>query len=203
MSILLKMPLDPLIHIPLHLQCRQQEWHIGDMPLPLFLSSLPSPSYSLLLHLQTFRRVMNTLWPHQMMNRRINQIHLFSGGSLDWALSWYWQEVSLLGMFIHHTGHYIWIKEEADVRLTLALMGSDDLNLRVLATSSDDPAERKQAGKVLKLLAKGRHWVLVVLLLSNVVRHSLSPWVELIDRSSMSLYLSSWMMSSEEVWEPS
>jgi metal transporter CNNM len=48
-------------------------------------------------------------------------------------------------------------------------MGSDDLNLRVLATSSDDPAERKQAGKVLKLLAKGRHWVLVVLLLSNVV----------------------------------
>jgi len=49
-------------------------------------------------------------------------------------------------------------------------MGSDDLNLRVLATSSDDPAERKQAGKVLKLLAKGRHWVLVVLLLSNVVR---------------------------------
>jgi len=49
-------------------------------------------------------------------------------------------------------------------------MGSDDLNLRVLATSSDDPAERKQASKVLKLLAKGRHWVLVVLLLSNVVR---------------------------------
>lgn len=54
-------------------------------------------------------------------------------------------------------------------RLTLALMGSDDLNLRVLATSSDSPSERKQASKVLKLLAKGRHWVLVVLLLSNVV----------------------------------
>jgi len=64
---------------------------------------------------------------------------------------------------------------EADSRLTLALMGSDDLNLRVLATSSDDPSERKQAGKVLKLLAKGRHWVLVVLLLSNVVRHPLLP----------------------------
>lgn len=49
-------------------------------------------------------------------------------------------------------------------------MGSDDLNLRVLATSSDDPRERKQAQKVIKLLARGRHWVLVVLLLSNVVR---------------------------------
>jgi metal transporter CNNM len=54
-------------------------------------------------------------------------------------------------------------------------MGSDDLNLRVLATSSDDAAERKQASKVLKLLAKGRHWVLVVLLLSNVVRILLAP----------------------------
>jgi metal transporter CNNM len=54
-------------------------------------------------------------------------------------------------------------------RLTLALMGSDDLNLRVLATSSDDPRERKQAQKVIKLLSRGRHWVLVVLLLSNVV----------------------------------
>lgn len=61
-------------------------------------------------------------------------------------------------------------KENAHhLSLTLALMGSDDLNLRVLATSSDDPSERKQASKVLKLLAKGRHWVLVVLLLSNVV----------------------------------
>lgn len=54
--------------------------------------------------------------------------------------------------------------------LTLALMGSDDLNLRVLATSSSDPKERQNAAKVLRLLSKGRHWVLVVLLLSNVVR---------------------------------
>jgi metal transporter CNNM len=49
-------------------------------------------------------------------------------------------------------------------------MGSDDLNLRVLSTSSDDPKERKAAGKVLRLLSRGRHWVLVVLLLGNVVR---------------------------------
>ena len=41
-------------------------------------------------------------------------------------------------------------------------MGSDDLNLRVLAASSDDEKERNAARKVLKLLSKGRHWVLVV-----------------------------------------
>lgn len=46
--------------------------------------------------------------------------------------------------------------------LTLALMGSDDLNLRVLAASSDDPREKNAARKVLKLLSRGRHWVLVV-----------------------------------------
>ena len=53
-------------------------------------------------------------------------------------------------------------------------MGSDDLNLRVLATSSEDPKERKSAEKVLRLLQRGRHWVLVVLLLGNVVRLGLS-----------------------------
>lgn len=99
------------------------------------------------------------------MNRKTNLIHLYSGGSLDFQLVWFWQEESLQGMLM------IERERKADYRLTLALMGSDDLNLRVLATSSDDPAERKQAGKVLKLLAKGRHWVLVVLLLSNVVGH--------------------------------
>lgn len=48
-------------------------------------------------------------------------------------------------------------------------MGSDDLNLRVLAQSSDNPKERAAARKVLRLLNRGRHWVLVVLLLGNVV----------------------------------
>ena len=56
-------------------------------------------------------------------------------------------------------------------------MGSDDLNLRVLSTSSDDPKERKAAAKVLRLLARGRHWVLVVLLLGNVV----SPYITTLD----------------------
>jgi hypothetical protein len=61
--------------------------------------------------------------------------------------------------------------------LTLALMGSDDLNLRVLAASSEDPKERRDASKVLRLLNRGRHWVLVVLLLANVVS-SRAPNVE-------------------------
>jgi metal transporter CNNM len=72
-------------------------------------------------------------------------------------------------------------------RLTLGLMGLDELHLRVLSTSSDDETERKNAAQgtfqtpaalglgllrqiqifdlpslVLKLLNKGRHWVLVV-----------------------------------------
>ncbi|ORY35604.1 hypothetical protein BCR39DRAFT_511086 [Naematelia encephala] len=59
--------------------------------------------------------------------------------------------------------------------LTLALMGSDDLNLRVLASSSDDPKERKAAAKVLRLLSRGRHWVLVVLLLGNVIVNESLP----------------------------
>jgi hypothetical protein len=72
-----------------------------------------------------------------------------------------------------------------DVRLTLGLMGLDELHLRVLSTSSEDEIERKNAAQgtpqtlgasllelltrisdisspVLKLLNKGRHWVLVV-----------------------------------------
>ncbi|WVQ99987.1 hypothetical protein IAU59_007130 [Kwoniella sp. CBS 9459] len=59
--------------------------------------------------------------------------------------------------------------------LTLALMGSDDLNLRVLSQSSSDPKERKSANKVLRLLSRGRHWVLVVLLLSNVIVNESLP----------------------------
>lgn len=41
-------------------------------------------------------------------------------------------------------------------------MGSDDMQLRVLATSSIDASERKHAASVLRLLKRGRHWVLVV-----------------------------------------
>ncbi|KAJ7182410.1 hypothetical protein C8R43DRAFT_910919 [Mycena crocata] len=59
--------------------------------------------------------------------------------------------------------------------LTLGLMGLDELHLRVLATSSDDPAEKRNAKKVLGLMEKGRHWVLVVLLLGNVIINESLP----------------------------
>ncbi|KAG2135141.1 hypothetical protein DEU56DRAFT_400233 [Suillus clintonianus] len=59
--------------------------------------------------------------------------------------------------------------------LTLGLMGLDELHLRVLATSSEDKAEQINAHIVLNLMQKGRHWVLVVLLLSNVVINESLP----------------------------
>ncbi|PFH46900.1 hypothetical protein AMATHDRAFT_77452 [Amanita thiersii Skay4041] len=59
--------------------------------------------------------------------------------------------------------------------LTLGLMGLDELHLRVLAASSDDQKEKENAKKVLALMQKGRHWVLVVLLLGNVVVNETLP----------------------------
>lgn len=59
--------------------------------------------------------------------------------------------------------------------LTLGLMGLDELHLRVLATSSDNAKERKNAQTVLRLMGKGRHWVLVVLLLGNVIVNESLP----------------------------
>lgn len=47
-------------------------------------------------------------------------------------------------------------------------MGLDMVNLQVLSTSGSEK-EKKHALKVIKLLEKGRHWVLVVLLLGNVI----------------------------------
>ncbi|SNX84630.1 related to MAM3 - Protein required for normal mitochondrial morphology [Melanopsichium pennsylvanicum] len=58
--------------------------------------------------------------------------------------------------------------------LTLGLMGLDMVNLQVLASSGSEK-ERKHASKVLKLLEKGRHWVLVVLLLGNVIVNETLP----------------------------
>ncbi|RXW19483.1 hypothetical protein EST38_g6374 [Candolleomyces aberdarensis] len=59
--------------------------------------------------------------------------------------------------------------------LTLGLMGLDELHLRVLSASSDDPVEKRNAATVLRLLEKGRHWVLVVLLLGNVIVNESLP----------------------------
>lgn len=58
--------------------------------------------------------------------------------------------------------------------LTLGLMGLDMVNLQVLASSGSE-TERKHATKVLRLLEKGRHWVLVVLLLGNVIVNETLP----------------------------
>ncbi|KAF2713975.1 DUF21-domain-containing protein [Pleomassaria siparia CBS 279.74] len=64
--------------------------------------------------------------------------------------------------------------------LTIALMGQDEIYLQVIA-SSGEGSERKNAKKVLQLLKKGKHWVLVTLLLSNVITNETLPIV--LDRS--------------------
>jgi len=64
--------------------------------------------------------------------------------------------------------------------LTIALMGQDETYLQVIATSGEG-SERKNAAKVMKLLKKGKHWVLVTLLLSNVITNETLPIV--LDRS--------------------
>lgn len=53
-------------------------------------------------------------------------------------------------------------------------MGLDETNLHVLIESGT-PEERKNAKKVLALLERGKHWVLVTLLLSNVVINETLP----------------------------
>jgi metal transporter CNNM len=64
--------------------------------------------------------------------------------------------------------------------LTIALMGQDETYLQVLAASGEG-AEKKNAKKVLALLKRGKHWVLVTLLLSNVITNETLPIV--LDRS--------------------
>ncbi|KAL8655222.1 MAG: hypothetical protein Q9226_003137, partial [Calogaya cf. arnoldii] len=80
--------------------------------------------------------------------------------------------------------------------LTIALMGQvgavlspafreinvmqDEIYLQVIKTSGE-PAEKKHAGRVLRLLKRGKHWVLVTLLLGNVITNETLPIV--LDRS--------------------
>ncbi len=64
--------------------------------------------------------------------------------------------------------------------LTIALMGQDETYLQVIATSGE-AGESKHAEKVLNLLNKGKHWVLVTLLLGNVITNETLPIV--LDRS--------------------
>lgn len=66
-----------------------------------------------------------------------------------------------------HRGHQL---------IKIRLMGQDEINLAVIE-SSGDGNDKKYAGKVLNLLMKGKHWVLVTLLLSNVITNETLPIV--------------------------
>lgn len=59
-------------------------------------------------------------------------------------------------------------------------MGQDEINLEVIQ-SSGEGKERAHAAKVLRLLKRGKHWVLVTLLLSNVITNETLPII--LDRS--------------------
>ncbi|KKK12313.1 hypothetical protein P175DRAFT_0426540 [Aspergillus ochraceoroseus IBT 24754] len=65
--------------------------------------------------------------------------------------------------------------------LTIALMGQDEVYLQVIQTSGESPSERRNAASVLRLLQRGKHWVLVTLLLSNVITNETLPII--LDRS--------------------
>lgn len=60
--------------------------------------------------------------------------------------------------------------------LTLGLMGQDEIYLQVIVQSGE-PFERRNAAKVLSLLKRGKHWVLVTLLLGNVITNESLPIV--------------------------
>lgn len=60
--------------------------------------------------------------------------------------------------------------------LTIALMGQDEIYLQVISLDAEEP-QRKNAKRVYDLLKKGKHWVLVTLLLSNVIVNETLPVV--------------------------
>jgi metal transporter CNNM len=60
------------------------------------------------------------------------------------------------------------------------LMGQDGIYLQVIATSGEGK-EQRHAQRVYRLLKRGKHWVLVTLLLSNVIVNETLPIV--LDRS--------------------
>ncbi|KAK4665809.1 cell agglutination protein Mam3 [Podospora pseudopauciseta] len=60
--------------------------------------------------------------------------------------------------------------------LTIALMGQDSIYLQVMAGDATEP-QQKNAKRVYHLLEKGKHWVLVTLLLANVIVNETLPVV--------------------------
>ncbi|KAI9794595.1 MAG: hypothetical protein M1816_004482 [Peltula sp. TS41687] len=68
----------------------------------------------------------------------------------------------------------------AGLTIATSFPGQDDVNLRVIHESGEGK-EKANAGSVLKLLKRGKHWVLVTLLLGNVITNETLPIV--LDRS--------------------
>lgn len=111
-----------------------------------------------------------------LLTQRSSLLHTFEGGEDDLPKSadspdlWAYLGVAVALVLLGG----------AFAGLTIALMGQDETYLQVIATSGEG-AERKHAKKVLNLLNKGKHWVLVTLLLSNVITNETLPIV--LDRS--------------------
>src|ERR1700753_9080 len=66
------------------------------------------------------------------------------------------------------------------VLLLFSLMGQDEVYLQVLA-GTEEGSDRTSARKLCELIKKGKHWVLVTLLLSNVITNETLPIM--LDRS--------------------
>jgi len=60
--------------------------------------------------------------------------------------------------------------------LTIALMGQDEIYLRVISLDQEE-LQHKNARRVHHLISRGKHWVLVTLLLSNVIVNETLPVV--------------------------
>jgi metal transporter CNNM len=64
--------------------------------------------------------------------------------------------------------------------MAMLTLGQDELYLQVIEKSGEEH-EKKYAASVLRLLKRGKHWVLVTLLLGNVITNETLPIV--LDRS--------------------
>lgn len=81
------------------------------------------------------------------------------------------------GLTIAFVSHLVFCQHQLIDR---SLMGQDEMYLQVIATSGEG-SEKRDASKVLNLLRRGKHWVLVTLLVGNVITNETLPIV--LDRS--------------------
>lgn len=72
--------------------------------------------------------------------------------------------VNLQGQSLHSLDH-----EEPEFVTRCHSKADFSPRIHIVLSTSGEEQERKDATKVMRLLERGRHWVLVVLLLSNVV----------------------------------